>query len=791
MAKQIKKTQIPQVKEEVKNLLDNNYIALALLAIFWLIFFRQLLSGSAYLFDDFIEQYYPGKFMASVMLSKGIFPFWNPFVFSGVPFFADLQIAVLYPFNYILQFFVSNDRLSALAIQNTIVFHYLLTSVFTFYLAKHFKLSGLFSVLFALLFTYSSYMMIHMMHQPLVEAATWFPLFFLLWLKFTDTKNYLFVVLAGFVMALCVLAGYPQVPFFNFFFIGIYSLFTAYEYYREKKKLEIIHLFAGLLVSVAFTFGLTAFQLLPALEFIGVSNRSSFDYDFAKQGSMHIYDYITFIIPKFFGVWSGNEKISDIQYWSKHSEGPWMFSISNIFLSTIILVFIYPAAKYFFREKKSIYIAYFSLFIIAFSFLFSLGGNFFFHKLMFDFVPFFNRFRNPAHVVYIMMMAVLLITMIGSNGILKDGKVKDYFSNKYIFTISGAIVILFFIVYSGMLLPSYVAQTPQVLQYVKTQALTFFFISLIFSALIYLFANDKLNSNIFGLLIVLVLLFEVYHVWFEQNNGTKNPETAYTQRTQLSEKLKQEIKTEAFRVNSRHYNPSAMLFQRNQGYIDNIEFLEGYGALLLKDFIPPNGTGEKSKQSHDLMNVKYQMKTDSVQKSPYLGLNETYLPRVMMFYDAVQFDNDSAVKNFMTSPGFNYRRTLAISEKEKLNLPKLNPDDSIPSYTAKIISRNINSMNVEIDTPLDGLLYFSEVYYPAFKSYVNGQPSKILKADFCMRAVQVPKGKHVVEMKYESDAFSRGLTVTLITSLLFLISVPVTVFFNRKNKISVKNENTD
>lgn len=791
MAKQIKSTQVPQVKETVKNILDNNYFALAVLAIFWLIFFRELLSGNAYLFDDFIEQYYPGKFMASVMLSKGIFPFWNPFVFSGVPFFADLQIAVLYPFNYILQFFVTNEKLSALAIQNTIVIHYLLTSVFTFYLAKHFKLSGLFSVLFALLFTYSSYMMIHMMHQPLVEAATWFPLFFLLWLKYTDTKNYLFAILAGVVMALCVLAGYPQVPFFNFFFIGIYALFTAYGYYREKRKLEILHLFAGLIVSVIFTFGLTAFQLLPALEFIGVSNRSSFDYDFAKQGSMHIYDYITFIIPKFFGVWSGNEKISDIQYWSKHSEGPWMFSISNIFLSTIILVLIYPAAKYFFREKKSIYVAYFSIFIIAFSFLFSLGGNFFFHKLMFDFVPFFNRFRNPAHVVYIMMMAVLLITMIGANGIIKDGKVKKYFSNKYIYTISGAIAGLFFIVYSGMLLPTYVAQTPQVLAYVKSQALTFFFISLIFTALIYLFANGKLNSNIFGVLIVLVLLFEIYHVWFEQNNGTKNPESAYTQRAQLCEKLKQEMKNEAFRVNSRHYNPSAMLFQRNQGYIDNIEFLEGYGALLLKDFIPPNGFGEKSTQSHDLMNVKYHMKTDSVQKSPYLGLNDTYLPRVMMFFDAVRFDNDSAVKNFMTSKEFNHRRMLAISDKETLNLPKLNPGDSIPSYTVKIISKDINSIKAEVDSPRDGLVYFSEVFYPAFKAYVDGQPAKILKADFCMRAVQVTSGKHVVEMRYESDTLSKGLSLTLITSVLFLIGVPLSVFINRKNKASVKNENTD
>ena len=195
-------------------------------------------------------------------------------------------------------------------------------------------------------------MMIHMMHQPLVEAATWFPLFFLLWLKFIDTKKYYYPLLGGLIMALCILAGYPQVPFFNFFFVAIYSLFISYGLFKEKKTKDIINLSLGFIIVLVFTFGLTAFQLLPSMEFIGLSNRATFDYNFAKQGSMHIYDYITIIIPKFFGVWSGNDKIGDIQYWSKHQEGPWMFSVSNVFISTLIFVLIYPSYKYFFKEKK-------------------------------------------------------------------------------------------------------------------------------------------------------------------------------------------------------------------------------------------------------------------------------------------------------------------------------------------------------------------------------------------------------------------------------------------------------
>ncbi|MFZ4590128.1 MAG: hypothetical protein ACOYN6_03960, partial [Ignavibacteria bacterium] len=619
MAKQQKKVVQNDIKIPEKSIFNNDYILLGVLAVFWLIFFRELLTGSAYLFDDFIEQYYPGKFMSSVMLSKGIFPFWNPYVFSGMPFFADLQIAVLYPFNFALTLFVKNDKLSALAIQNSIIIHYLLTSVFTFYLAKHFKLSGLFSLLFALLFTYSSYMMVHMIHMPLVEAATWFPLFFLLWLKFVKTHKYYYPLLAGLVMAVCILAGYPQVPFFNFFFIGIYTLFISYESFKTKDIKSIVTLFVGLAITVLLTLGLSAFQLLPTMEFIGLSNRASFDYNFAKQGSMHIYDYITLIIPKFFGVWSGNEKIVDIRYWSTHQEGPWMFSVANVFVSTLVILLFYPSLKYFFKEKKHLTLAYFSLFIIGFSFLFSLGGNFFFHKLMYDFVPFFSRFRNPAHVVYILMMAVLLITMIGTDGIIKDSKLKEYFSKKYIISIGAIVLVLFFITYSGMLLPVNIQQAVQVSAYVKSQSLIFFLISALFIVIIYLHSESKINFNLFGYLLLAVLLFEIYYIWFDQNNGTKNPEQVYTQRTQLSDKFKQEMKSENFRVNAR--DGGYMLFQRNQGFVDNIEFLEGYGALMLKNFIPPNGNDPKSTQTHDLMNVKYKIFTDSTGKGKSLGLS--------------------------------------------------------------------------------------------------------------------------------------------------------------------------
>jgi len=765
---------------------QNDYVFLAILVLFWLVFFRELLTGSAYLFDDFIEQYYPGKFMSSVMLSKGTFPFWNPFIFSGMPFFADLQIAVLYPFNLVLALFVKNDKLSALAIQNSIIFHYLLSSVFSYYLGKKIGMKAIFALLFAITFTYSSYLIVHMIHMPLVEAVIWLPALLFLWMKFGETKNYIYPLLAGLSMSFCILAGYPQVPFFNFFFLAIYILISVLFSIKSEKRNDIKHFISGFLVIGLFAFGLSAFQLLPTMEFIGLSNRATFDYNFAKQGSMHIYDYITLIIPKFFGVWSGNDKIGDLQYWSKHQEGPWMFSISNVFMSVLVIVIFYPSLKFFIKEKKNPVLLYTSVFIIIFSFLFSLGGNFFFHKLMYDFVPLFNRFRNPAHVVYIAMMSVLLISFTGLNGIVTDKKLNEYFTKKYFITLISISFLILLYVISGSAVPDYASKTVQVTSFVNKQAFIFIVFFVIYSAIFYMFTVGKLKFKIFGYSLTVVLLFEIYLVWFEQNNGTRNPEQVFSQRPQMSERFKHEMKTDNFRVNMRE--GGYMLMQRNQGYVDNIEYLEGYGALMLKNFIPPNKSTPESSQTHDLMNVKYKIMTDSTGKK-YLGFNQSYLPRAKMFYDAVLFNSEDEVKNYMSSAAFDYRKTLAIEDKDNLILPKSLPGDSIPRNTVKLTEYSINTIKIDVDTESDGLLYLSEVYYPAWTAYVDGNQVKILKTDFCMRSVPVTKGKHIVELNYESDSFASGMKITMITLIMFVVSVPVTVLIHSKQKKQRSDEN--
>ena len=80
------------------------------------------------------------------------------------------------------------------------------------------------------------------------------------------------------------------------------------------------------------------------------------------------------------------------------------------------------------------------------------------------------------------------------------------------------------------------------------------------------------------------------------------------------------------------------------------------------------------------------------------------------------------------------------------------------------------------------MLFFSEIYYPAWHAYIDGKETKLYRAFTALRAVEVPKGEHTIVLKYESDAFRTGSMITLITLVGSIVGL---VVVSRKKKESV------
>ncbi|MFA5404832.1 MAG: YfhO family protein [Ignavibacteria bacterium] len=796
MAKTKTKSVKPILKtksEPFKDLLSNEWICLAILFVFWVIFFRQLISGAAFLGDDFIEQYYPGKTLSAVSLSKGFIPFWNPYTFSGMPFFADLQIAIFYPFNYVLSFFVNGEHLSPVALQLSIILHYLVCSVFCFYIGKHFKLSNTASVVFALMFTYSSYMIIHMIHMPLIEAVIWLPIVFLLWLKFIESNKYIFIFLATILMAFCLLAGYPQVAFLNYVFVSVYILIVFISKVKNKEYAVVKNLIIGYLIFVVFSFGMSAFQLLPANEFVGLSNRAKITYDFAIEGSVEPRFFLSYFIPKLFGVWKFNDSSVDMSWWA--TKETFMFSIANIYISIIAVVLLLPTLMYQIKKKINNQLTWFLIGISLFSFLFALGGFFFFHRIIYSVIPFFDRFRNPGHILYLFTFSISLLIAFGLDTLLKNKKLfSEVYNKKYYLVLLGLFAFVLILIYSGFFNVNIPQAGEKVNTWIRSQYLNFFLFLVVTSSVIYFYLQDKIKVNVFIILILLISVSDLYVNWFEQNNGSINPEVLYNQRKQKEEEFRNELKSEVFRVNMREY-PYAAYFQRNSGMVNRIPLLDGYGALILDKYIPINKIAPGSSQTHDIMNVKYKLDPASLKSgnpnSYKFYVNRTYLPKAMMFYDAKYFEEKDSValKNYMSGNEFDHHKTIVIETNKKDFILPVIKDSILPKSEVKILNYDLNSISVEVESSENGFLFLSEVYYPAWKAYIDGKSTELYRADYCERAIYLEKGKHTVLFNYESDTFKTGLSVSLPMLFIWLLG---TIFFTftymRKKRLDILNK---
>jgi hypothetical protein len=765
-------------RKKLHVILNDIRIDLAILLVFWIVLFRELLTGSAWLHDDFVHQYWPASSFLATSLAKGIFPFWNPYQFGGMPFFADPGTGTLYPFNLLFSLFAANGSLNPLVVQITILLNFLIASVACFFVGKELKLSNFASLIFGLIFPYSSYMLIHAIHMNLLESVTWLPLLFLLYLRFVRTYRFIYMILAGIAMSLSILAGYPQVYFFIYIIFGVLFLHQIYQKYKDQDSKRIVHLIGGFTVYAAISAGISAVQILPALEFSQNTERIiNIGYEYAKQGSVHPYDLLTLYVPKLFGTFNWNEEARELGYWSVkkaggHQEGAWMFTVSTLYITILPLLLLVPFLRFALKNllrppagsvasKEGIFL-YASLMVLTI--LYAFGGNFFLHKLFFDYVPLFDRFRNAGHVTFIFAFFTCLLTAYCVNELVEDkNAIKKYFGNAYFAVLAVLVAGVFIYISTGSFKSlSLLTQNKEIYEWIINQTNWSSLLAALYIILLFLYIRDKVQLNGFSIALTLVLLIELYVFGFNQNNGNVNPSKAYSQNSQLITQLKEELKTEPFRIKMREGGD--MLFQRYQGSVDRVPFLEGYNVLLLQKRFPYNKPDSGSTQWIDLMNIKYKIDVNKANRTMSLVENPSYVKRASMFYNVKVVEDDSLLRKYMESKEFDYRKTLVLEK----NPPSLElPDTSVrPTWNAEITEYGQNRAKVEVETSENGFLLLSEVWYPAWKAYIDGKEEEIYRADNSLRAVYVERGKHVVEFVYESDSFRKGLMISIATIVL-------------------------
>ena len=129
---------------------------------------------------------------------------------------------------------------------------------------------------------------------------------------------------------------------------------------------------------------------------------------------------------------------------------------------------------------------------------------------------------------------------------------------------------------------------------------------------------------------------------------------------------------------------------------------------------------------------------------------------------------DTAIER-LQDPALDLRRTALLHEALPEPLAPA-PIDSASTAQVELLRFTPREIVWEVETDRPRLLVASEVYYPAgWTARIDDAPAPILRADYLLRAVPVPEGRHIVTMQFEPEKHERSILISgLATALVYI-----------------------
>ena len=140
-----------------------------------LVFYAPQLASGTTQFDG-VDVHYSAQRYLSDAIRSGQLPFWTPYLFSGFPFLADVQVGAWYPLNWPFLLVGIGPR----SIGAELLLHSLIACGGAYALARRWIGPPLAAVAAGLFYGLSGYFAAHSQHLGMVQTAAWLPWLILL-----------------------------------------------------------------------------------------------------------------------------------------------------------------------------------------------------------------------------------------------------------------------------------------------------------------------------------------------------------------------------------------------------------------------------------------------------------------------------------------------------------------------------------------------------------------------------------------------------------------------------------
>nr|AIF26861.1 putative membrane protein [uncultured bacterium fosmid pJB135F11] len=463
------------------------------------------------------------------------------------------------------------------------------------------------------------------------------------------------------------------------------------------------------------------------------------------------------------------------------------------------------------------------------SILLSWGKNFMgFTDFFLDYVPMYDKFRTVASILVIAEFTIPLLAMMALRTFI-EGKDSPEFRRPFLISlaVTGGFCLLFWLL-PDVFFGSYLSQsdTAYMHQYVQagyvpqemaagildnmsqmrramftSDALRSLIVILLGALLMALYRWGKMRAVPMVLGITLLCLVDMWGINKRYlNDGMfcvpRSTEKAFP-RTQADETILQDTDPDYrvlnLSVNTFNDNTTSYYHKSIGGY--HAAKLRRYQELIEQHLVPEIQAVKQAVSEHqgqlaeapadslfpvlNMLNTRYVILP--VKEGDPIAIPNPWAMGNAWWVDAVQYvpDADAEIASLRS---INPRHTAVVDEQFRSVLGEV--EGAVDSTATITLTRyEANRLTYEANSNREGVLVFSEIYYPGWTCTVDGQDTPIARADYVLRAIRLQPGKHTIVLSFdprtvhvtEAIAYTAGI-------LLILLLAGYGIYAGRKRK---------
>ena len=103
-----------------------------------------------------------------------------------------------------------------------------------------------------------------------------------------------------------------------------------------------------------------------------------------------------------------------------------------------------------------------------------------------------------------------------------------------------------------------------------------------------------------------------------------------------------------------------------------------------------------------------------------------------------------------------------------------------PAFIELANYANPGNLFYESESSENGIAVFSEVYYKTWRAFIDDEEVPVLRANYILRAVEIPAGKHTIEFRCKDELLQKSQVVSVAASALIALIILLLLIFRRK-----------